>query len=328
MRWGPELLASDRARFRLWAPDPNGLSVEVAGARPVAMTSVGDGWWEAETAAKAGSRYRFVLPDGMAVPDPASRGQAGGPHGWSVVHDPAAYRWKTQDWRGRPWTEAVIQEVHAGILGGFAGVAEILPALADIGITAIELMPVAAFTGSRNWGYDGVLPYAPAEAYGAPDDLKALVDRAHGLGLMVLLDVVYNHFGPDGNYIGSYAADFFHPERETPWGGAVAVDRDPVRRFFIDNARMWIEEFRLDGLRFDAVHAIEDDAFLDAMAAEIRKGAGADRHVHLVLENEHNDPDRLRPGRYDAQWNDDFHNVLHVLLTGETDSYYFAFRFR
>ncbi len=159
-------------------------------------------------------------------------------------------------------------EVHAGVLGGFAGVAERLPAWAELGITAIELMPVAAFGGTRNWGYDGVLPYAVAESYGTPDELKALIDRAHELGLMVMLDVVYNHFGPDGNYLGAYARGFFDQHADTPWGGAVAVSREPVRRFFIDNALMWLGEYRFDGLRFDAVHAIGDDGFLDGMARE------------------------------------------------------------
>ncbi|MDQ1156256.1 maltooligosyltrehalose trehalohydrolase [Sphingomonas sp. SORGH_AS 950] len=182
-------------------------------------------------------------------------------------------------------------------------------------------MPVNAFGGTRNWGYDGVLPYAVAEAYGSPAELKTLVDTAHSLGLSVFLDVVYNHFGPDGNYLGAYAGAFFHQDIDTPWGGAVAVDADPVHRYFVDNALMWLRDYRIDGLRFDAVHAIENDGFLDRMAAEIR-AALPERHVHLVLENEKNDAERLTPGGYDAQWNDDFHNVLHVLLTGETSAYY------
>jgi maltooligosyltrehalose trehalohydrolase len=214
-----------------------------------------------------------------------------------------------------------ILEVHAGTLGGFAGVRERLGAIAASGITAIELMPVNAFGGARNWGYDGVLPYAVAEPYGSPADLKALVDTAHGMGLSVLLDVVYNHFGPDGNYLHAYAAAFSHRDMDTPWGGAIAVDAEPVHRFFVDNALMWLRDYRIDGLRFDAVHAIADDDFLDRMAAEIR-AALPGRHVHLVLENERNDADRLGTDRYDAQWNDDFHNVLHVLLTGETAGYY------
>jgi maltooligosyltrehalose trehalohydrolase len=323
IRWGPEL-SGEGVTFRLWAPDRNAVTLEIDGGASQAMTR-GEGGWFAATApaAAAGTHYRFRLSDELAVPDPASRGQAGGVNGWSVIDDPAAYDWRTADWAGRPWEAMVIEEVHVGLLGGFAGVADHLPSLVDLGITAVQLMPVNAFGGLRNWGYDGVLPYAPAESYGSPDELRALIDRAHELGLSVFLDVVYNHFGPDGNYLGEYASGFFHPEVKTPWGGAVAVDEEPARRFFIDNALMWLEDYRIDGLRFDAVHAIANDAFLDAMAAEIRQRVT--RPVHLVLENENNDADRLATGKYDAQWNDDFHNVLHVLLTGEDDAYYADF---
>ncbi|WP_188054761.1 malto-oligosyltrehalose trehalohydrolase [Sphingosinithalassobacter sp. CS137] len=323
-RWGPEWLEDGRACFRLWAPDRTAVTLELAGGERVPMEPAGDGWFEAVAVASAGARYRFSLEPGLAVADPASRVQSGGVHGWSVLVDPKRYSWRCTEWRGRPWEEAVIQEIHAGVAGGFTGVSEMLPGLADLGVTAIELMPVAAFSGTRNWGYDGVLPYAVAESYGSPDALKALIDRAHELGLMVLLDVVYNHFGPDGNYLGAYASRFFDSRTETPWGGAVAVSEPAVRRFFIDNARMWLEEYRFDGLRFDAVHAIGDTGFLDEMAAELR-AAVPERHIHLVLENEHNDSDRLKPGGYDAQWNDDFHNVLHVLLTGESEGYYAGF---
>jgi maltooligosyltrehalose trehalohydrolase len=322
--WGAELLAPDRTRFRLWAPARDAVTLEVDGAAPIEMNRKADGWFASEAAVGAGSRYRFRLADDLAVPDPASRAQADTVHGWSVVVDPDAYSWQNPEWRGRPWKEAVIHEIHAGTSGGFAGVADTLDGLADLGVTAVELMPVNAFSGTRNWGYDGVLPYAPAAAYGTPEELKALIDKAHGLGLMVFLDVVYNHFGPDGNFISSYCPDFFDGSRHTPWGDAIAFGREEVARYFIDNARMWIEEYRFDGLRFDAVHAIGDDAFLDRLAREIRIGAG-DRHVHLVLENERNDAERLDPARYDAQWNDDFHNVMHVLLTGETLSYYSDF---
>lgn len=318
--WGAVPVAPDATRFRLWAPSADAPVLELDGGEAVPMRPAGDGWFEAEAAVGAGARYRYRIGD-QAVPDPASRAQADDVHGWSVVVDPEAYAWQESGWRGRPWREAVILEVHAGTAGGFAGLAERLPAIAAQGFTAVELMPVNAFSGTRNWGYDGVLPYAPAAAYGSPDELKALVDRAHGLGLMVLLDVVYNHFGPDGNYLPLYARDFFHEEKHTPWGAAIAFDRAPVADFFIANARMWIEEYRFDGLRFDAVHAIGDPGFLDRMAAEIRAHAG-DRHVHLVLENEENDADRLRAGAFDAQWNDDFHNVLHPMLTGERDAYY------
>jgi maltooligosyltrehalose trehalohydrolase len=283
-----------------------------------------NGWWTCTAPIGPGGQYRFRLEDDSAVPDPASHAQAGGVHGWSVVHDPRSYSWQTADWRGRPWEETVIQEVHAGALGGFRGVMDRLPEIAELGITAIELMPIGAFGGTRNWGYDGVLPFAPAESYGTPDELKALVDRAHGLGLMVFLDVVYNHFGPDGNYLGGYAGRFFHPEIHTPWGGAVAVDLPPVAAFFRENALMWLDEYRFDGLRFDAVHAINDNPFLDRLARDVR-AALPDRHIHLMLENESNDAERLVPGGYDAQWNDDFHNVMHVLLTGETQAYYADF---
>ena len=318
MRWGAH--ADGKAtRFALWAPDADAVQLELEGQAPVPMTREADGWVAATLPAPAGTRYRFHFGD-TAVPDPAARAQAGGVHGWSVVVD-HAHDWRHSDWRGRPWHEMVIMEVHAGALGGFAGIAARLPEIAASGVTAIELMPVGAFGGTRGWGYDGVLPYAVQEDYGTPAELKALVDAAHGLGVSVFLDVVYNHFGPDGNYLGLYADGFFDSAKHTPWGGAVAVARDAVARFFIDNALMWLRDYRIDGLRFDAVHAIEDDAFLDRMATEIR-AAVPGRHVHLVLENESNDAARLRPAAYDAQWNDDFHNVMHVLLTGETSAYY------
>jgi len=318
--WGPEWRDGADTRFRLWAPDRAAVVLEIDGAPSVPMTRTDDGWFTASAPAAAGTRYRFRLDADLAVPDPASRLQSGGVHGWSVVVDPA-FAWSATEWRGRPWEDMVILELHAGTLGGFEGIRQRLPAIAASGITAIELMPVNAFGGKRNWGYDGVLPYAVAEPYGSPAELKTLVDTAHGLGLSVFLDVVYNHFGPDGNYLNAYAGAFFHPEVDTPWGGAVAVDADPVHRFFVDNALMWLRDYRIDGLRFDAVHAIANDDFLDRMASEIR-AALPERAVHLVLENEKNDAERLRAGCYDAQWNDDFHNVLHVLLTGETSAYY------
>ena len=320
MRWGPEPLAGGGTRFSIWAPGLAALTLGIEGADPLPMTPEADGWFAADTDATPGTRYRFRLPDGTAVPDPASRAQAGDVHGRSVVTDPTGYEWRQTDWHGRPWTEAVIQEVHVGVLGGYAGVAERLDDIAATGFTAIELMPLAATGGTRNWGYDGVLPYAPNAAYGSVDELKALIDAAHARGLMVFLDVVYNHFGPDGNYLPAYAADFFRADVHTPWGGAIDFGREPVARFFIDNALYWLGEMGFDGLRLDAVHAIGDNAFLDRLADEVRS-AFPDRYVHLVLENEHNDPERLA-GSYDAQWNDDFHNVMHVLLTGETHGYY------
>jgi maltooligosyltrehalose trehalohydrolase len=322
VRWGPQAIGPGRTRFALWAPALDALTLEIDGADAIAMRATGAGWFDIEADAGPGTRYRFRLPDGTVVPDPASRRQVGGVHGWSVVPTlPEAA--PDADWRGRPWAETVLQEAHAGVLGGFVGVAERLPALAEIGITAIELMPIAAVSGTRNWGYDGVLPYAVAESLGTPDELRALIDRAHALGLCVFLDVVYNHFGPDGNYLGQYAPDFFRQDVHTPWGGAIDFRQEPVARFFIDNALHWLGEYGFDGLRFDAVHAIADNDFLDRMAAEIRATFPV-RHIHLVLENESNDADRLERG-FDAQWNDDFHNVLHVLLTDEHHAYYADF---
>jgi len=321
MAAGALLAGPGRTRFRFWAPGCDPVLLEVEGQQPQGMATLGDGWFGAEADCSAGARYRFRLSDDLAVPDPASRAQDGDVHGWSVVVDQSAYDWRNDQWHGRPWHEAVICEVHAGVMGGFAGVAKALPDLAALGITAIELMPIGAFSGKRNWGYDGVLPYAPAAAYGSPDDLKALVDSAHDLGLMIFLDVVYNHFGPDGNYLHACAPAFFDESRHTPWGGAIDFRQEAVARFFIDNALYWLNDYRFDGLRLDAVHAMADNDFLDRLAREVRGGVDPARHVHLVLENEANDAARLERG-YDAQWNDDFHNVLHVLLTGETQAYY------
>ena len=205
-------------------------------------------------------------------------------------------RGATPRWRGRPWRETVLYELHAGVLGGFRGVARELPRLAALGITAIELMPVNDFPGRRNWGYDGVLPYAPDAAYGTPDDLKALVDAAHDHGLMIFLDVVYNHFGPDGNYLSLYAPQFFREDRHTPWGPAIDFRRPEVRGFFTDNVLYWLMEYRFDGLRFDAVHAILEQDWVDEMAATVRATVEPGRHVHLVLEH-HNDASHLEQGR-------------------------------
>jgi maltooligosyltrehalose trehalohydrolase len=191
----------------------------------------------------------------------------------------------------------------------------------ELGISAIELMPLAQFPGDRNWGYDGVLPYAPQASYGTPEQLKHLIDTAHGHGLAVILDVVYNHFGPDGNYLHRYAKGFFREDKHTPWGAAIDFRRREVRDFFIDNALMWLLEYRFDGLRLDAVHAIEDPDFLRELAQKVRQQVDPARHVWLTVENEHNQASLLEEG-FDAQWNDDGHNALHVLLTGETDAYY------
>ncbi|WP_296182002.1 malto-oligosyltrehalose trehalohydrolase [Pseudomonas sp. UBA1879] len=323
-RHGAVLLDNGHTRFALWAPDAEHVSVELENGAAEPLLPQEDGWFVLEAHCPAGSRYRYKINHTLDVPDPASRAQAEGVHGHSLVVDPNAYAWRHDAWQGRPWEEAVIYELHVGALGGFAGVEQRLQHLADTGVTAIELMPIAQFPGDRNWGYDGVLPYAPQSSYGTPEQLKHLIDTAHGLGLAVILDVVYNHFGPDGNYLGAYAKHFFRSDKKTPWGDAIDFRRREVRDFFIDNTLMWLQEYRFDGLRFDAVHAIEDPTFLKELAATVREQTAPGRHVWLMLENEFNEAHRLDQG-YDAQWNDDGHNTLHVLLTGETDAYYTDF---
>ncbi len=285
-----------------------------------------DGWFRATAAAASGTAYSFVLPDGLRVPDPASRAQQEDVHGPSLVVDPHAYKWQTTDWQNRPWHEAVVYELHPGAFGGFAGIRAQLPRLRELGVTAVELMPIADFPGKHNWGYDGVLPFAPDRAYGTPDELKALVDAAHGEGLMIFLDVVYNHFGPDGAYLHAYAKPFFDEGVHTPWGAAIDFKKPEVCAFFTQNALMWLNEYRFDGLRFDAVHAISPPEFLPQLAAAIRQGA--DHPVHLVLEHEGNKSSLLlgKEARlFDAQWADDWHHCLHVLLTGEQEGYYESF---
>ncbi|MBV9118864.1 MAG: malto-oligosyltrehalose trehalohydrolase [Acetobacteraceae bacterium] len=319
--FGATVLEGGRTRFRLWAPAQQDVALVVEGADPVPMRREPEGWFAVEVACGAGARYRYRIGDGTLVPDPASRFQPDDVHGPSSVVDPRAYAWKHGAWQGRPWHEAVIYEAHAGCLGGFQGVARALPALRELGVTAVELMPINDFPGRHNWGYDGVLPFAPDSAYGTPDELKALVDAAHGLGLMMFLDVVYNHFGPDGNYLGLYAPQFFREDVHTPWGGTIDFRRPEVRGFFTQNALYWLNEYRFDGLRLDAVHEISEPDWLDEMADEVRRVAGSTRQVHLVLENERNEASHLRRD-IDAQWNDDGHHVFHVLLTGESAGYY------
>jgi malto-oligosyltrehalose trehalohydrolase len=319
--FGANLVGSSRTQFKVWAPAQEKMSVRIDGLAELPLRQATGGWFEGEGNCGAGARYRYVLQDGTAVPDPASRAQDGDVHGASIVVDPDAYRWRETSWRGRPWHEAVFYELHVGALGGFKGVAAELPRLAALGVTAVELMPIAEFPGARNWGYDGVLPFAPECSYGSPDDLKSLVDAAHSNGLMIFLDVVYNHFGPDGNYLGLYAPQTFRDDVTTPWGPAIDFRRNEVRRFFIENMLYWLFEYRFDGLRLDAVHAITEQDWLDETAAEVRKSVQSGRHVHLVLENDFNVADHITRN-FDAQWNDDGHHVLHVLLTNEREGYY------
>ncbi|HSC84233.1 MAG TPA: malto-oligosyltrehalose trehalohydrolase, partial [Pseudomonas sp.] len=322
-RHGPCLLGDGSCRFALWAPDCQTVTLELADGSHLPLQAEADGWFAGACACPPGTGYRFIV-DGRAVPDPASRAQLGGVHGFSQVIDHHAYGWQTEDWVGRPWHETVLYELHVGLAGGYAGVQERLPALQELGITAIELMPLAEFPGTRNWGYDGVLPFAPASAYGTPEQLKQLIDSAHALGLMVFIDVVYNHFGPEGNYLGQYASGFLRCDLQLPWGPAIDFRRGEVRDFFCENALMWLLDYRVDGLRFDAVHAIHDRDFLVELASRARAALPPGRHVHLVLENEDNSAELLQQG-FTAQWNDDGHNVLHVLLTGEQQGYYADF---
>ncbi|MGH7088041.1 MAG: malto-oligosyltrehalose trehalohydrolase, partial [Stellaceae bacterium] len=326
LAFGAEL-GEDGARFRLWAPAAETVALALDGQAPIAMMREAGGFFQVTTdAAQAGGRYRYLV-DGRAVPDPAARFQPGGVHGASEVVDPTSYEWGDEAWRGHAWDEIVLYELHVGAFsatGDFAGIAPHLDELARLGVTAIELMPIATFAGARGWGYDGTLLYAPAACYGRPGDLKRLVDLCHRRGLAVFLDVVYNHFGPEGNYLHLYAPQFFTERHKTPWGAAIDFAQAPVRRFYVENALYWLKEYHLDGLRFDAVHAIYDDRrphILTEIAAAVTASAGTERPVHLVLENDRNEAWPLGHG-YRAQWNDDLHHGLHVLVSGETAGYY------
>lgn len=326
-------LTKDGASFRLWAPAAK--RVDLLLDKPYALARGDDGWFSADIAGvKPGARYKFRIDDEIDVPDPASAFQPDDVSGPSEVIDHGAYRWRATGWRGRPWQEAVLLESHVGTFtpeGSYRAMIGKLDHLVATGITALELMPLADFAGRRNWGYDGVLWYAPDSAYGRPDDLKTLIDEAHLRGLMVFLDVVYNHFGPEGNYLGRYAPTFF-TEAQTPWGSAIDYRVREVRAFAIENALYWLREYRFDGLRLDAVHAVSEPGEI-SMLHDLSRAAGelaveTGRHIHLVLENDDNaaslldvgeDPPR---GKYRAQWNDDYHHTWHVLLTGETQGYY------
>jgi malto-oligosyltrehalose trehalohydrolase len=326
-------LTPDGVSFRLWAPAAR--RVDLLLEKPHPLHRDDDGWFSADIAGvKAGARYKFRIDDEIDVPDPASAFQPEDVSGPSEVIDPIAYRWRAENWRGRPWPETIVLESHVGTFtpqGTYRAMIERLDHLQATGITALELMPLADFSGRRNWGYDGVLWYAPDSAYGHPDDLKALIDEAHLRGLMVFLDVVYNHFGPEGNYLGRYAPAFF-TDAQTPWGSAIDYRVRQVRDFAIENALYWLRDYRFDGLRLDAVHAIAEPGEI-SLLAELSRAVGdlagaTGRHIHLVLENDDNaarllDADEDPPrGKYRAQWNDDYHHAWHVLLTGESHGYY------
>jgi len=330
---GP-LIARDGVTFRLWAPAAKRVDLVVQDGEPQAMAAQAGGWRVLTVpGAGPGTLYRFRIDDELDVPDPASRFQPRDVNGPSEVAD-LAYDWQARDWRGRPWHETSLLELHVGAFtpeGTFRAAIERLDHVVETGFTAIELMAVADVAGARNWGYDGVLPFAPDGAYGRPEDLQVLIDAAHARGLMVFLDVVYNHFGPEGNYLGRYAPPFF-VDAQTPWGAAIDYSVPEVRTFVVENALHWLRDYRFDGLRLDAVHAIVVPGELSILT-EISEAVGllaqeTGRYIHLMLENDDNTAHLLDPGAevpqgsYRAQWNDDYHHAFHVLLTGEGHGYY------
>jgi len=340
---GAEVSPSGGAHFRVWAPRRARVEVvteSAAGERlsAFALEAEEGGYFSTfDGEARDGTLYRFRLDgdDGYLYPDPASRFQPEGPHGPSRVVDPSLFDWTDGDWRGLPLRGQVIYELHVGTFtpeGTFAAAARELTELADTGITVVELMPVADFPGRFGWGYDGVNMFAPSRLYGGPDDLRRFADEAHRAGVAVILDVVYNHFGPDGNYLGQFSPDYITDRHDNDWGDALNFDGDnsaPVREFFTANAGYWIDEFHLDGLRLDATQQIfdaSDDHILAAVAREVRRAA-AGRETIIVAENEAQEARLARPverGGYglDALWNDDFHHSARVALTGRNEAYY------
>ena len=324
-RWGATR-DGDLWRIATWAPLHDKIELQV-GNDITALSKDADGWHVADIDAPLGTEYAFRL-DGQSYPDPASRWQAGDVHAASRLCDPASL--PRADWHGRPWEEAVVLEIHVGTFteeGTLKAAAERMGEIAELGITAIELMPLGQFAGNRGWGYDGVLPDAVHPAYGTPEDMVAFVDAAHAAGVMVLVDAVYNHFGPEGAYLHALCPSFFDEARQTPWGAAIDFTRPEVRAFFIQNAEMWIADYGVDGLRLDAVHQIGQPGETDFLTELSDHVAGLDlgRPVHLVTEDERNLVSYVGHGTLRAQWNDDYHHAVHCLLTGESQSYYAPF---
>ena len=325
--------------FRVWAPKAKRVEVDFRRER-LPMSAAENGWWFAEIASvQPGTDYAFVLDGGQPLPDPRSPWQPHGIHGPSRTVDHGAFPWTDRRWQPGPLSAAVFYELHIGTFtpdGTFKAAIEKFDHLVRLGITHVELMPVAEYSGSRGWGYDGVYLYAPHHVYGEPDDLKRLIDACHARGLAIVLDVVYNHLGPAGNYLDRFGP-YFTDRYATPWGTAVNLDgpfSDEVRRFFCDNALMWLRDYHFDGLRLDAVHAIIDTSamhFLEQLAVEVADlEAQIGRHLQLIAESDLNDPRIVRPqelGGYgiDAQWNDDFRHALHCVLTGERNGYHADF---
>lgn len=334
LAFGAELLDAGGVRFRIFAPAAKEVKLALEHRAPLAMRAYGRGWHElAVIDAGAGVRYRYLLPDGTHVADPASRFQPEDVSGPSEVIDPAAYAWQGSEWRGRPWSEAVLYELHVGTFtpeGTFRAAIDKLDHLAALGVTAIELMTIADFPGTRNWGYDMVLLYAPDSAYGRPEDLKAFVEAAHARGLMVFLDVVYNHFGPEGNFLPKYFPEIMSKEHKTAWGAALNFDGEcshEARELILQNALFWLEEYNIDGLRLDATHAIIDHSpkhLLEELVERVQAYAG-ERHIHLILENENNIAKLLTRSsegecdRYTAQWNHDIDHLLGAGFVGGMD---------
>lgn len=336
---GASVLAGSLVKFRIWAPEAKTMHVKIRDMQPIALKRGRWGYFEGQVqGAYAGDQYIYIINNSMERPDPASRFQPDGVHGPSRIVDPEEFTWSDEGWAGIELDDYIIYELHAGTFtqeGTFDSVIGHLPYLVDLGVTAIELMPVAQFPGDRNWGYDGVYPFAPQNTYGGPDGLKRLVDACHRQGLAVVLDVVNNHLGPEGNYLKDFSPWYFTGKYKTPWGDAVNFDgpySDHVRRYFIDNALYWITEYHIDALRLDAVHGIFDfgaNHFLKELAAAVHAHAAQSgrRKVYLMAESDLNDVKVINPlqrGGYglDAQWNDDFHHALHALITGERHGYY------
>jgi maltooligosyltrehalose trehalohydrolase len=338
---GAELQPSGGVHFRVWAPACGEVAVEFETHGAEALTPETGGYFSGKIdRAHVGMRYRFRLNDDpQGIPDPVSRFQPDGPHGWSQIVDPADFAWSDGKWRGLPRERLVIYEMHIGSLtpeGTWAAAAEQLPALADLGITCVELMPVADFPGRFGWGYDGVNLFAPTRLYGRPNDFRRFIDRAHGLGVTVILDVVYNHVGPDGNYLKRFSSDYFTDRYANEWGEAINFDgpnAGPAREFFLANAGYWIDEYHLDGLRLDATQQIfdaSDDHIVAAIARRVREAAGS-RLTFVVAENEQQHAQLLRSPQehgygLDALWNDDFHHSAMVALTNRCEAYYSDYR--
>src|SRR5207302_631434 len=334
---GAEPQSDGGVHFRVWAPRCREVVVEIEGLEPAAVQSETDGYYSLwSLPARAGMRYRFRLDRGeRAFPDPASRFQPEGPHGPSEIIDPGEFTWTDGDWRGRTRDQLVIYEMHVGTFapdGSWESASRELPALAELGITCLEIMPVAEFPGRFGWGYDGVNLFAPTRLYGRPMDFRRFVDRAHALGIAIILDVVYNHFGPDGNYLKLFSAAYFTDRYDNERGEAInfdGPDSGPVREFFIANAGYWIDEYHLDGLRLDATQQIFDASPENIMAALGRRvrEAARGRATLIVAENEPQHTRLVRPPErgghgLDGLWNDDFHHSAMVVLSGHNEAYY------